>query len=338
MRSAKRSIFTVACLLILAAVAGCRINVYRLNKRLDRWESIKDKASVKDKVRFARESLIFFLSTPDLQRGRESLVTEAERLHYHERMCAMQIFLIDYHAGRALSYLAEGNEDWEKARIEWYKADSLTYGLIPGTGIQKKMVLLQRGYKKFIKEISADGTRYNRMEQRFPGLMEAFRKMSDYQFKVAEHLYNQGLKKEALQHYLLVFKRDPKNFGNALAKVYRITGRTIREIYDIEDKRKRILDTYDYMREDVYRTIENSLQAELEGQSEYTEDQLLGLLLEDTADYHGISIEQAADLYFYRKNELEGTLPQYINLERYLVLQGQKSIRARLLKTFPALY
>ena len=92
------------------------------------------------------------------------------------------------------------------------------------------------------------------------------------------------------------------------------------------------------MREDVYRTIENSLQAELEGQSEYTEDQLLGLLLEDTADYHGISIEQAADLYFYRKNELEGTLPQYINLERYLVLQGQKSIRARLLKTFPALY
>ena len=115
----RKLMFLGACVLILMVVSGCRLNLIRLNKRLDRWHSLKEKASVENKVSFARKSLLFFLKTTDFQRGRESLVTEAERLRYHERMCDMQVFLIDYHAGRALSFLKKSEEDWERATAEW---------------------------------------------------------------------------------------------------------------------------------------------------------------------------------------------------------------------------
>ncbi|MEA1996868.1 MAG: hypothetical protein U9N45_04490, partial [Gemmatimonadota bacterium] len=255
----RKTILFCACTLILTAATGCRINIIRLNNRIERWESVKKKSSIEDKVKFARESLLFFLNTTDFQRGRETLVSEAERLTYHRLTSGMHVFLLDYHAGLALGYLEKGAEDWELAAAQWAKADTLARGLIPGQASRFRMVLLQKGYEQYLKEISAQGFRYDRMEKSWPGLMEAFRKMSEYQFRLAEHLYAQGLLDEAIEHYLLVFRRDPANFSMAENRVKYLTGRTIREIYDRRRAQEISSENYNNMRFEVFSSVDGML-------------------------------------------------------------------------------
>ncbi|HUU29493.1 MAG TPA: hypothetical protein VM123_16950 [archaeon] len=327
----RKILFLVCCALILLVAAGCRLNIIRLNNRIDRWQSMKKKSSVEGRVRFANQSLFFFLTTVDFQRSRETLVTEAERLHYHQRLADMQVFLMDYYAGRALSFLSEGKEDWERAAAEWAKADSLTLGRIPGYPTGYTMVLILSGYPHYLRQISGLGSRYDRTEKQFPGLMEAFRKMSEYQFRLAEHLEQQGLRDNAIDHYLLVFKRDPENFNRADRRIKQLTGCNIREIYDMQAEIETARKSYEAFSYDLYGMAQNQLNAAREQLGDSAE-QALPQIWDNLAKYYKISMEQAADIYLYTENESNGTLPEYVSLVRYQILRGQKSIEDLFLK------
>ena len=76
----RKPVLLLLLLALTAAASGCRLNVNRLNKRIERWQTLQAKeGDTERKVKFARESLAFFLNTLDFQRSRETLVTEAER-------------------------------------------------------------------------------------------------------------------------------------------------------------------------------------------------------------------------------------------------------------------
>ncbi|MBN2287847.1 MAG: hypothetical protein JXQ83_00845 [Candidatus Glassbacteria bacterium] len=318
----------ILCLLIVLPLAeGCRLKVRRLNKRIARWESLEKKGTVEQKVKFAKESLFFFLNTEDLQRGRETLVTEAERLRYHQIMSRMQVFLIDYHAGRALEYLDRDN-DWEAAAAEWAKADSLTYGFLPGARTQYTMALLQTGYDEYLRQISWEGFRYGRLERQFPGLMAAFRKMSEYQFRLAGRLESQGRLDEAIEHYLLVFRRDPDNFVKANRSLKLHTGRIIREFYDKQFRRKVALDGFNNQRMELYGMVAQQLEAAYQSLGD-SADLVLPDIIASMAERLKDTPERIMDLYLISRNESEGTLNQYLSLWRYKVLKGQEPIKPR---------
>ncbi|MEA2064463.1 MAG: hypothetical protein U9P14_12240 [Gemmatimonadota bacterium] len=312
-------------LMVLTVAAGCRLNLRRLNKRLDRWEALEKKGTPDQKVQFAVKSLRFFLETPDIQRGRESLLSEPERLRYHSRMGSMQVFLIDYHASRALEAL-ETDNDWERAALEWARADSLARGMIPGHSTIYKMVLLQRGYDYYLKEISGHGFRYKRMERQFPGLMEAFRKMSAYRFKLADHLEKQGRLDDALEHYLMVLKRDPENYHEANRRVIELTGRVIREVLDVRYHKEMIMKNFNAMKNEVFGSVETQL-AQARQEFGDSAELYLPAILASLAERQEESIERTTDLYLYIKNEMEGTLNEYLDLWRPQLLKGQKPMQ-----------
>ena len=252
----KKRLLLILVLLPCLAVTGCRLSINRLNKRIDRWESIKKDGFTEKNVKFARETLFYFLNTVDFQRSRESLVSEGERLQYHQKLSALQVFLMDYHAAQALAHVEKG--DWPAADREWARADSLTRGLIAGyKQPQYRMVLLQQGYDEYLRQVSWQGERYDRMERDFPGLMAAMRKMSEYQFHKAEKLLAEGEWKEALNHYLLVFKRDTENFSMADNTVYRLAGQNVRQIYDRHFRWQEIVSGYSQLCVELYGMTEN---------------------------------------------------------------------------------
>ncbi len=312
-------------LIILLLAASCQLKIRRLNKRIERWESLKQKGTIEQKVKFARESLILFLNTVDVQRGRETLVTEAERLRYHHLMSRMQVFMIDYHASRALEFLEE-DKDWKKAAAEWAKADSLTRGRIPGTRTIYLMVLLQSGYEEYLKQISWEGFRYERMERQFPGLMRAFRKMSEYQFRLAKHLESLGEQDEAIKHYLLVFRRDPQNFGEACRRLKHLTGKVIREIYDEHYRHNLALKGYNSLRMELYGMMEQQMQGARQSFGD-SADLYLPEIIAMMAEQYNETPERVMDVYLITKNEMEGTLNQYLSLWRHQILKGQDPVK-----------
>jgi len=307
-----RKLNLLLCVLIVLSLgASCRLKIRQLHKE--------------QKARFARESLIFFLNAVDLQRGRETLVTEAERLRYHQIMSRMQVYLIAYHAGRALQFL-QAEKDWQSAAVEWARADSLTRGQVPGTRTAYKMVLLQHGYEQNLKEISAQGYRYKRMERQFPGLMRAFRKMSEYQYLLAKHLDSQGRIEEAIEHYLLVFRRDPQNFAEANRRVKQVTGRVIREIYDQQYRAALTAQSYQSTRMELFSMVEDQMAM---ARQEFGDsaDMYLPDIIATMAERYDDTPERVMDLYLMTKNEMDGTLNQYVSLWRHQVLRGQKPIK-----------
>lgn len=312
-------------LIILSLAASCQLKIRRLNKRIERWESLEKKGTIEQKVKFARESLILFLNTVDVQRGRETLVTEAERLHYHHLMSRMQVFMIDYHASRALEFLEE-DKDWKKAAAEWAKADSLTRGRIPGARTIYLMVLLQSGYEEYLMQISWEGFRYERMERQFPGLMRAFRKMSEYQFRLAKHLESLGEQDEAIEHYPLVFRRDPQNFGEANRRLKHLTGKVIREIYVEHYMHNLALKGYNSLRMELYGMVEQQMQGARQSFGD-SADLYLPEIIAMMAEQYNETPERVMDVYFITKNEMEGTLNQYLSLWRHQILKGQDPVK-----------
>ncbi|MCE5272896.1 hypothetical protein LLH00_16575 [bacterium] len=320
----KRTVILLILLALGLGASGCRLSVNRLNKRLDRWESLRNKeGDTERKVKFARESLAFFLNTLDFQRSKETLVSEAERLQYHEKMSGMQVFLLDYHAGLAMQAAEAG--DWATGDLEWARADSLSRGNIstlPQTTY--KMVLLQAGYDEYLRQISSQGDIYNRLEFRFPGLMEGFRKMSRFQYLKAEKLFAETEWEQALKHYLLVFKRDPQDFALAEERVRFLSGKNTRQVYERQFQWDRIVESYDAMSIDLFGiTEEQIMSAQTELGADKWQEKLPDIWKQMGTQYK-MQPEQAADVYFMIKHLREGTLPAYISLWRYDVLRGNR--------------
>lgn len=309
-------------LLLCLTVSGCRVSINRLNKRIDRWESIRKDGFTRSNVRFARETLFYFLNTVDFQRSGEALVTESERLQYHRKLGDIQVFLLDYHATQALEHLDSG--DLEAADLEWARADSLSQGFLPAykTPVYK-MVLLQRGYDEYLRQISWEGERYNRLERDFPGLMAAFRKMSEFQFRKAEKYYAEGEWRQALEHYLLVFKRDREHYPRAENAVKRLAGKNMRQIYDRRFRLMEITQGYISMRMELYSTAENQIMAAQNELGEERWEEMLPDIWAEIGKRFSCAPEQAADVYYLLKHEMEGTLPVYIGLWRHDVLKGR---------------
>ncbi len=325
----RKLLLAILAVFALSALNGCRINVLRLDKRLDRWESLRAKGAGPEKlVPFARETIVLFLNNPDFQRTKEMVVTEAERLEYQQRLTDMQLYLAGYHADQALELSQGPAADWEAAHRQWELADSLLIGRVPGEPTVFYLVLIQKGYYTFLREISGDGERYAREEFRFPGLMEVLRRMSGFQFRLAGHLEEQGYRDQAIEHYLMVFKRDPQHYGPAFARVRELTGKSIREIEDelfFREQRDKVFLSF---RRELYSMAEEQFQTK-EQQSGISRDEAFPEVIEGVAKYYSITIEQAADLYLYTMHEQQGTLVQYLNHYRHDVLRGQHSADER---------
>ena len=330
----KKPIILFILALVVVNLAGCHINVIRLENRLEKWHSMKEKkkASVESMAKFANETIYFFLTTIDFQRSREAVITDAERLGYHLKLSSMQIFLIDYYATRALKAISGEEKDWERAAVEWAKADSLTNGFLPGYEHTFTMVLLDDGYAKYVQNIAQLGELYNRLERDYTGSMDAFRKMSEYKFRLAEHLMEQGRRVEALEAYLLVFKRDPENFARAEKTVKELTGKSTREIQEYYFRVDMALANYNAFRRDIYGMTENAImRIRMEDGDEAVEGMFPEIIGQLAVDFN-ISPEQAADLYYSTKSEIEGTLPEYIHLWRYEILKGQEPKKPSVIK------
>jgi hypothetical protein len=244
----------------------------------------------------------------------------------------MQIFLIDYYATRALEAISGEEKDWERAAVEWAKADSLTHGFLPGYEHTFTLVLFDDGYAKYIQDIAQQGEIYNRMERDYAGSMDALRKMSEYKFRLAEHLMEQGRRVEAFEAYLLVFKRDPENFARAEKAVKELTGKSTREIQEQYFRADNAMANYNALRRDIYGLAENAI---MRIRSEYGDEAVEGMFPEiigKLAVDFNISPEQAADIYYSTKSEIDGTLPEYIHLWRYEILKGQEPQKPSVVK------
>ena len=328
MRQAMPVKIKTALIFVLVTVtltAGCRIEVNRMNKRLARWQELSKSDNTKRKVEFARESLIYFLSTQAIQRGRETTVSEAERHAYHHKATPMQIFLIDYHASEALKAIDSATPDWKQAEKDWCMADTLLLGRIPGVSTMYSMLDVMDGYDKFLTEISADGKRYGRLEASNPGLMGALKKMSEYRFRKAQMYEDKGMMDHALDNYMLVFQYDTENFARADEKVEKMTGKTIREIND--DKFNHMVEYRGWRSNvmEIYSNLDQHIET-LRKELGDSVDILLPQIAIQAADTYNMTPEQLLDLYLYTKNERDGTLPQYLSGYRFLILKGQDPV------------
>lgn len=317
-------LFTLA--LAGANLTGCHISVIRLDNRIEKWQSLekKKKASLESMARFANETIYFFLTTIDFQRSKEAVISDAKRLRYHHKLTSMQVFLIDYYAKRALEAISGEEKDWERAALEWARADSLTYGSLPKHEHTFKLILIKNGYQRYNQDISARGDWYDRLERDYSGLMDAFRKMSEYKSRLAEHLMEQGRRVEALEAYLLVFKRDPENFARAEKAVKDMTGNTIREILVRRFAADIAMESFLSVRGEIYGTIGSAMANIGADQGDEAIEQMFPDIMVGLAENFNISPEQVADIYYFTKSEIEGTLPEYIHLWRYEILKGQE--------------
>jgi len=322
----KRTVLMITVLALSLGATGCRLSVNRLNKRLDRWQSLSQKeGNTERKVKFARESLAFFLNTVDFQRSKETLVSEAERLQYHEKLSGMQVFLLDYHAGQALKAAEAG--DWTTGDLEWARADSLSRGNIPTIPqTTYKMVLLQAGYDEFLRQISSQGEIYNRLEFRFPGLMDGFRKMSRFQYLKAEKLFAENEWEQALKHYLLVFKRDPQDFALAEGRVRFLAGKNTRQVYERQFQWDRTVEGYESLCMDLFGIVDDQIMAARNELGEDKWQEKLPEIWKQMGLQYKLAPEQAADVYFMTKHTREGTLPAYISMWRYDILRGYRPV------------
>ena len=320
--------------LFVASLSGCRVNMIRLDNRIEKWHSLKEKkkASAESMAKFANKTIYFFLTTIDFQRSREAVVTEAERLAYQQKLCDMQVFLIDYYARRALEAISGGEKDWERAEREWARADSLTYGFLPQYKHTFKLILIDDGYERLIQDIEWQGERYNRLAREYPGLMDAFRKISEYKFRLAEHLMEQGGRIEALEAYLLVFKRDPENHARAEKAVKEMTGDSIREIHDRRFTIDVAKEGFFNLRLQIHGMAEDAIAGIRAEHGDEALVQYFPQIMTDVGLNFRISPEQATDIYYYTKSEMEGTLPEYIHLWRHEILKGQEASKPTALR------
>ena len=321
----------VASVLVLAlavGAAGCKLKINRLEKRLDRWQSMQSNDSDPEKkYRFARESAIFFLISDELQRIRDAIVTEQERLTYHRQMAQMQIFMIDYHASKALAAISVNSPDWELGRTEWAKADTLCQGQLPGYPTTYRLVHIQRGYENFLIEIATQPGQYERLERDFTGLMAAFRKMSEFKFREAEHYLDQGYYDLAIENYLLVLCRDGDRFHSANQAVERLTGRSIRQTYDYHAWVKRAQDSYEGDCMELYHFVENTIAQMAKDVGEDSARTNEPAIAAAYADRYNVAPEQVIDIYYFAKTRADGTLPQSLLRWAPEVLRGQKALR-----------
>ena len=312
-------------LVSVTLVAGCRLEVNRMNKRLARWNELSKSDNTQRKVEFARESLIYFLSTPAIQRGRETTVSDAERHAYHHKATPMQVFLIDYYASQALESIDTADPDWKQAEKYWNMADTLLLGKIPGHPTIYSMLDVMDGYKRFLTDISADGRRYGRLEASNPGLMGTMKKLSEYRFKKALMYKEKGMMENALHNFLLVFQYDTKDFAQADEEVEKMTGKTIREIHNDEFNEMVHNRGWKSNVMEIYSNLDQHIQT-LRKEMGDSVDLLLPEIARQAAPTYSMTPEQLLDLYLYTKNERDGTLPQYLSGYRYLVLEGQDPV------------
>jgi len=84
----KKLIILFSLALAGANLTGCHINVIRLDNRIEKWQSMKEKkkASAESMAKFANETIYFFLTTIDFQRSKEAVIDDAVRLRYHHKL------------------------------------------------------------------------------------------------------------------------------------------------------------------------------------------------------------------------------------------------------------
>ncbi|MFH1071407.1 MAG: hypothetical protein V1794_17445 [Candidatus Glassbacteria bacterium] len=314
--------------LVLAGAGGCKLKINRLEKRIERWQSMQGRdIDPEKKYRFARESAIFFLTNDEFQRPREAVVSDQDRLNYHRKLAQMQIYIIEYHAGRALAAISGDSPDWELGRAEWARADTLTLGRLPGFTTTYRLVHIQSGYQAYLTEIALQPGRYERLERDFGGLMSAFRLMSEFKLREAENFMSQGYYDLAIDNYLLVFCRDPEHFERADQAVKRLTGKTVRETYEYQAWLQRAVASFDSDRMELYTNVQGQIaQMAKEVGEDSARANEAGFAVA-FAERYKITPEQAVDIYYYSKTGIDGTLPAYLLQWAPEVLRGQKALR-----------
>jgi len=324
----KKNIWLMAVLLALALTAGCNLKVIQLNKRLDRWDKMLARGENPDKMYdFARKSIYFFLINPVFQRSKETVVTEQERLIFHRRMTSMQVFMIDYHARKALEAVDRPGPDWELGQTHWIKADSCTLGRVPGYRTDFSLVHVQAGYDKLTEDLVLHPEKYSQMVRDYPGLMAGLRKMSRFRFLEAEKYFAAGRYDLALDNYLKVFTRDMENFASADLQVRLLTGRGVKQTVGHRFMQERYRQTFENNRGEAHDMTMASISRVVEEKGQEAADSALYESAADIAKNFHITTEQNLDFYYYVQAFHNGNLPEYLRNWRHVVLEGQKPLR-----------
>ncbi len=325
----KKSYLLFAALLSLSVSAGCNLKLYQLDKRIERWETMRRKGADPEKMAaFATESILFFLRSPQLQRTKEATISQQERLNYHRKLTPMQLYLVSLHAGRAVAAVDRPDPDWELGRAQWILADSLTLGKIPGHPTQFTMVHVQKGYKKLVHELILHPENYEQDNRDFPGLIDALRTMSRYMFLDARREFSRGRLDLALEKFEQVFCRDFDDFAAADRTVRDYTGQGIREMVIRNFWVDRYQKNFDNDRMEAFSMITQGSEQISEEMGEEAADSVMEEVFAGTAANYNTSSEQAADLYYYVRSLHQGNLPEYMRLWRHKVLKGKKPLRA----------
>ena len=148
--------------------------------------------------------------------------------------------------------------------------------------------------------------------------------MSEYKFRLAEHLMEQGRRVEALEAYLLVFKRDPENFARAEKAVKRLTGKSIREIQEQHFRFDIAMKGFSNLCRNIYQLAEEGIMRIRTERGEEALESMFPEIMGQLAVDFNMSPEQVTDIYYSIKSERDGTLPEYINLWRYEILKGEE--------------
>jgi len=325
----KRIYWLCAALLALSVSAGCNLKVYQLEKRIERWEAMQRKDTNPEKMAsFARESILFFLRSPQLQRTQETEISQQERLNYHRKLTTMQVFLISLHAGRAVAAVDRPDPDWELGKAEWILADSLSLGKIPGNPTQFSMVHVQEGYKELVQELILHTENYEQTVRDFPGLIEALRTMSRFMFLEASKNLADGRLDEAIEKFGQVFCRDFDNYAAADRTVRGFTGQGIRELVIRNFWVDRYSTNFDSDRMEAFSLVGQALEQLAQGVEEEITDSLMDGIFSNVSENFHTTGKQTADLYYYVRSVQQGNLPEYMRLWRHQVLEGKKPLRA----------
>ncbi|MBW7997839.1 MAG: hypothetical protein FVQ81_14970 [Candidatus Glassbacteria bacterium] len=319
----------MAVMLAVTLSAGCNLKVNQLNKRLDRWRSMQSKQADPEKLyEFARESLLFFLKNPALQRTKEAVISQQERINYHRKLTQMQMYLMSYHARKATEAVEGPSPDWELGRLEWGKADAVANGKVPDHPTTYLMVHIQEGYDKLVEQLVLHPEEYDQMARDFPGVMQALREMSRFKYLEAVNLLARDQRELAIEVYIKVFTRDTENFPIADRVVRDFTGQGIRELIFRRFYKERYRQSFENDRMDIYSAAATQIAQIAQDQGEAAADSMIFEVMTNVGESFQISVEQAMNFYYVVRSVQDGNLPEYLRLYRHQVLQGQKPLRA----------
>lgn len=320
-----------AILLALAFASGCSLKVNQINRRIDRWHSMQeDQADPQKMYDFATQSLMFFLNSGELQRTNEAVVSQQERLALHREMSSMQMYLLSWHASRALEAVEKPDPDWQLGRLEWSRADTVAKGRLPGRTTPFNMVFIQEGYNELVRNLILRPDEYNQMTRDFPGLMKALRQMSRFKYLEAEKLLAEGQRDKAVDNYLKVFTMDTENFPAADRLVRQFTGQGIKETAIWQFHHERAVQVFDNSRYDIFTTASGHLSQIAEEQGDEAADSMMYEVMSETSKTFAITPEQTMDVYYCVQTEQNGNLPEYLRLYRSQVLEGQRPIKPQI--------